>query len=217
VECLPDTGLVPVAQPAPAGHPAPAAHLLRQQLPREAATQNEQDARQGRPIRHARPAALRLRLLRRQERLDRRPERVRNKWSCHAVIAARHAPASQVLKGGLRATNAEFDPIGATWGPGVTRAPTSQQNRGWNATRAAQVQAPTLVLSPEFDSVVPQANHRQLYNDLGPEQKVFVDIACSEHTVHLETRHYIVKETSLEWLLQGSVYGFPSGTLRVSD
>jgi pimeloyl-ACP methyl ester carboxylesterase len=127
------------------------------------------------------------------------------------------AATESELRPVLRAANAEFDPIGATWGPGVTRAPTSQQGWGWNATRAAQVQAPTLVLSGEFDSVRPQAIVRQLYNDLGPEQKVFVDLACSEHTVPLETRHNIVKETSLEWLLQGSVHGLESGTLRLGD
>ena len=34
VQLLPDAGLLPLAQPAPAGHPRAAAHLLRQVLPR---------------------------------------------------------------------------------------------------------------------------------------------------------------------------------------
>ncbi len=52
VEPLPDAGLVPVPQPAPAGHARAAAHLFGQHLPGDAAPQNEQDARKSLPVRH---------------------------------------------------------------------------------------------------------------------------------------------------------------------
>ena len=47
MELAPDACLLPVAQPSPTGHSAATAHLQRQQLPRNAALQDEDDAGQG--------------------------------------------------------------------------------------------------------------------------------------------------------------------------
>src|SRR4051812_21095100 len=59
VERLPDAGLLPIAQPAPAARPAAAAHLLREHLPRDAALEDEEDAGQRRAVLDRRAAALR--------------------------------------------------------------------------------------------------------------------------------------------------------------
>jgi hypothetical protein len=58
VEAVPDPGLLPIAQTAPAGHAGTTAHLLRQQLPGDAALQHQDDAGRGGTIRNARLAPV---------------------------------------------------------------------------------------------------------------------------------------------------------------
>jgi len=75
-ELLPDPGGLPVAEPSPAGHAAAAAHLQRQELPRDAGLEDEEDAGQrlaiveGLATRESEPPWLG----RRQQRLDPFPE-----------------------------------------------------------------------------------------------------------------------------------------------
>ena len=57
---VPDTGLLPVTQPAPARHARAAAHLLRQHLPWNAGSQDKQNAGQGGAVRHPWSAAFGL-------------------------------------------------------------------------------------------------------------------------------------------------------------
>src|SRR2546426_72555 len=86
VQPAPDARLVPVSQPAPARHPAPTPHLGRQVLPGDARLQHEQDPRQRRPVRHPGPSALGLRRLRREQRRDPRPERIRQQFLRHGTL-----------------------------------------------------------------------------------------------------------------------------------
>ena len=78
MDALPDTGLLPIAQPSPAGHAAAAAHLLRQVLPRHAGLQDEKNPGQhraiGRRLAARKEASPRLRW--RQQRTDPLPQRV---------------------------------------------------------------------------------------------------------------------------------------------
>jgi fermentation-respiration switch protein FrsA (DUF1100 family) len=84
-------------------------------------------------------------------------------------------------------TNMRFDPVGATWGPGVVRSRT-QTAWGWNAALAAEVQAPSLLMSGELDMEVSPEAVRDLHADLGSSRKVFVSIACTFHYVPYEYR-----------------------------
>jgi hypothetical protein len=86
VQPAPDARLVPVSQPAPARHPAPTPHLGRQVLPGDARLQHEQDPRQRRPVRHPGPSALGLRRLRREQRRDPRPQRIRQQFLRHGTL-----------------------------------------------------------------------------------------------------------------------------------
>ncbi len=79
VQPLPDAGVLPVAQAAPAGDAAAAAQLLRQQPPRAAGAQDEDDAAQGGTVGDAGAAALGLGRFLRQQRLDGFPEIVGDK------------------------------------------------------------------------------------------------------------------------------------------
>jgi pimeloyl-ACP methyl ester carboxylesterase len=106
------------------------------------------------------------------------------------------------------------DPIGATWGPGVPRAP-QVTTWGWNAEMAAKTQIPTLMVSGEHDKQVPTDRVRELYTDLASHQKVFIELACSSHNAMWEKNHLLMFRASLEWLGQGTVNGKQEGMLRL--
>lgn len=106
------------------------------------------------------------------------------------------------------------DPVGATWGPGVRRAPQTT-TWGWNVAMAAKVQAPALLVAGVHDKQVSPDRVRDLYADLGTRQKVFVDLGCSSHMAMWERNHALLFRASLEWLSQTSVNGAHEGMLRL--
>jgi pimeloyl-ACP methyl ester carboxylesterase len=106
------------------------------------------------------------------------------------------------------------DPVGATWGAGVRRAP-NVTVWGWNSTVVAKMEIPTLMVSGVHDKQVPQQRVRDLYADLGSHQKVFVDLACSSHNAMWERNHLLLFQTTLEWLTHTSVRGKQEGMLRL--
>jgi pimeloyl-ACP methyl ester carboxylesterase len=106
------------------------------------------------------------------------------------------------------------DPVGATWGPGVRRAPLVT-TWGWNAEIVAKMQLPTLMVTGEHDKQVPSGRVRELYTDLGSHQKVFIDLACSSHNAMWEKNHLLLFRASLEWLTRGTVNGKQEGMLRL--
>jgi pimeloyl-ACP methyl ester carboxylesterase len=116
----------------------------------------------------------------------------------------------------LAATNAQFDPLGATWGAGVVRGPTTGA-WGWNTQLASKVQAPALLISGEFDATVAPQAVRDLYQDLGTPRKVFLELACSGHRAQHQTRYKFVQGASLDWLINGSLDGLQAGVVRKGD
>src|SRR2546422_8884119 len=74
----------------------------------------------------------------------------------------------------------ESDPVGATWGPGVRRAPQTT-TWGWNQDVVSRNQTPTLMIAGVHDKQVNPDRVRELYLDNGATEKVFVDLACSSH------------------------------------
>jgi len=56
---------------------------------------------------------------------------------------------------------------------------------------------------------------KELYEDLGSTEKVFVDLACSSHNALWERNHLLLFRASLEWLTQGTVQGKKDGVLRL--
>src|SRR6266571_4875239 len=98
------------------------------------------------------------------------------------------------------------DPVGATWGPGVRRAPQTA-TWGWNAAAVGKTQTPTLMISGQHDKQVPPDRVRELYADLAAPQKLFVDLACSSHNAMWEKNRLLLFRASLEWLTRGSVNG----------
>jgi pimeloyl-ACP methyl ester carboxylesterase len=107
------------------------------------------------------------------------------------------------------------DPVGATWGGGVRRAPNTLTTNGWTTAVVGKMQTPTLMVSGIHDKQVPQARVRDLYQDLGASQKVFVDLGCSSHNAMWERNHLLLFRASLEWLEKGTVDGQQQGMLRL--
>jgi len=108
----------------------------------------------------------------------------------------------------------ESDPVGATWGTGVRRAP-RVTTWGWNQAIVSKTQTPTLMIAGVHDKQVNPDRVRELFTDLGARQKVFVDLACSSHNAMWEKNHNLLFRASLEWLTKGTVNGSQEGMLRL--
>jgi pimeloyl-ACP methyl ester carboxylesterase len=108
----------------------------------------------------------------------------------------------------------ESDPVGATWGPGVRRAPNTT-TWGWNAAVVALSQTPTLIVAGIHDKQVPPERPKELFEDLGAKQKVLIDLGCASHNAMWEKNHTVLFRASLEWLEKGTVNGSESGILRM--
>jgi pimeloyl-ACP methyl ester carboxylesterase len=106
------------------------------------------------------------------------------------------------------------DPVGATWGTGVRRAP-QVTSWGWTQAAVAKTQVPVLMVSGAHDKQVSPDRVRELYTDLGSKQKVFVDLACSSHNAMWEKNHLLLFRASLEWLSKGTVNGNEQGMLKL--
>lgn len=106
------------------------------------------------------------------------------------------------------------DPVGATWGPGVRRAPQTT-TWGWNQATVAKTMTPTLMVAGIHDKQVPPERVRDLFADLGAKQKVMIDLGCSSHNAMWEKNHLVLFRASLEWLEKGTVNGAQDGILRL--
>lgn len=105
------------------------------------------------------------------------------------------------------------DPVGATWGSGVRRAP--EMTGTWTPAMAKKLAVPFLMVSGAHDKQVAPERVRELYADLGSSEKVFVDLACSSHNAMWERNHLLLFRASLEWLTQGTVNGTKTGMLKL--
>ena len=106
------------------------------------------------------------------------------------------------------------DPVGATWGTGVRRAP-GTTTWGWTTAAAAKMMMPVLMVSGAHDKQVAPDRVRDLYADLGSPKKLFVDLACSSHNAMWEKNHLLLFSASLEWLRRGTVNGVKEGALKL--
>ena len=132
-------------------------------------------------------------------------------WDRQAPCPGQYEPAaaasvwSEMLKS---------DPVGATWGPGVRRAP-SVPSWGFNKETAPKLTTPYLMVVGASDGQVNPARVRELYEDLGSPDKVFVDLACSSHNAMWEKNHLLLFKASLDWLSTGKVEGVSKGMLKM--
>ena len=108
----------------------------------------------------------------------------------------------------------ESDPVGATWGGGVRRAPLVT-SWGWTQAVANKLAVPTLAVSGQHDKQVQPQRVRELIDDLGAKEKVFADLACSSHNAAWEKNHLLLFQASLDWLTKGTVNGMAQGATKL--
>jgi pimeloyl-ACP methyl ester carboxylesterase len=106
------------------------------------------------------------------------------------------------------------DPVGATWGSGVRRAPRTTV-WGFNRATAARMRTPMLIAQGIHDAQVTPDRARDLYTDLGSASKVFIDLGCASHNAMWERKHGLLFRASLEWLQNGTVNGIENGVLQM--
>ena len=106
------------------------------------------------------------------------------------------------------------DPVGATWGPGIRRAPTVA-NYGWNEAAVGRSSTPLLAIAAAHDASVAPERVRELYEDYGAAEKVLIDLGCATHSPMWESVHGLMFAASVEWLRSGTVNGAPGGIVRM--
>ena len=132
-------------------------------------------------------------------------------WQRQTVCQGQVDPAVQDV---IWSEMMQSDPVGATWGPGVRRAPETQS---WGLTPAvvAKLQTPTLVVHGIHDVQVSHERGRELHADLGSPQKAFVDLGCSSHNAMWEKNHLLLFRASLEWLDKATISGAKDGMVKL--
>ena len=106
------------------------------------------------------------------------------------------------------------DPVGAKWGTGVRRAP-STTSWGWNAASIGSTKTPTMLVAAALDKQVPAERVKAAYADLGATDKVLVDLGCSSHNAMWEANHLLMFKASLDWLTTGAVGGVRNGVVTL--
>jgi pimeloyl-ACP methyl ester carboxylesterase len=108
----------------------------------------------------------------------------------------------------------ESDPVGATWGTGVRRAP-RVTTWGWSTAAVSAQRTPTFLIAPATDGQVNPQRVVELYQDLGSDRKILLHLACSSHNAMWETNRHELFAASLEWLRSGTVEGRTTGEVRL--
>jgi pimeloyl-ACP methyl ester carboxylesterase len=132
-------------------------------------------------------------------------------WDRQLRCEGQHDPA---IRDVIWSEMLRSDPVGATWGPGVRRAPTVT-SWGWTPAVVARTATPILMIAPAHDAQVNPERVRELYADHGAKQKVLVDLGCASHAAMWETNHTLLFRISQEWLEKGSAQGLEAGTVRL--
>ena len=132
-------------------------------------------------------------------------------WDRQVGCANQYEPAASDA---VWAAMLASDPVGATWGQGVRRAPNTTV-WGFGKTTAAKIKSPVLMVTGVHDKQIPPEHVHDLYEDLGSEQKVLVDLGCSSHNAMWERNHMLLFRASLEWLTAGTVEGMKTGVVKL--
>lgn len=149
------------------------------------------------------------------------------RWDAEIKCQNQYTPE---IRGVIWNTIMAFDPLGSSWGTpawnpiasptgGQMRSPRFNPAFGWNRNFAGQVAAPSLFVVGEFDGLSPSSPGvtltRRLYEDLGAQSKVRIEVACASHALPFETQRHILHKASKAWFLHGSIQGVDYGVLCV--
>jgi pimeloyl-ACP methyl ester carboxylesterase len=106
------------------------------------------------------------------------------------------------------------DPVGATWGTGIRRAPRTTV-WGWNREMVSETRTPMLIVHGVHDKQVAPERGMSLYEDIGSASKIYIDLGCASHNAMWERNHELLFRASLEWLQGGTVNGVDNGILQM--
>jgi len=106
------------------------------------------------------------------------------------------------------------DPVGATWGTGVRRAPRTTV-WGWTPDVVGATETPMLLVAGIHDAQISAERVRQLYEDLGSDNKILIDLGCASHNAMWESNRLLLFDASVEWLRDGTVNEVDSGVLTM--
>ena len=123
----------------------------------------------------------------------------------------------------------ENDDLGRTWGPPSAGAPAGSPPEGvirvrqsvnalnvWNASVAARITAPTLIVRGEFDTGQGGLQHvAELYDLIQNDNKLRLTVQCAGHYMPWESQRRVLHHISLEWLKHGRVSDFDRGEFYV--
>ena len=106
------------------------------------------------------------------------------------------------------------DPVGATWGTGVRRAPLVP-TWGFNQAVVSKMETPFLMVAGRARQAGRARAGARALRGLGGQQKILIDLACSSHNAMWEKNRLQLFRASREWLLEGNVQGKSAGELRL--
>ena len=123
----------------------------------------------------------------------------------------------------------ENDDLGRTWGPPPAGAPAGSPPEGvmrirqsvnalnvWNASVAARITAPTMIVRGEFDTGQGGLQHvAELYDLIQNDNKLRFTVQCAGHYMPWEKQRRVLHHLSLQWLKHGRVADFDRGEFHV--
>lgn len=108
------------------------------------------------------------------------------------------------------------DPVGATWGPGLRRAP-RVPTFGWTPKEVAATHTPVMMVTGLTDGQVNPERVRELYADLGASKKVLIELACASHNAMWEHGAERLYDASFQWLHANTYHGASSGKFSLES
>jgi len=132
-------------------------------------------------------------------------------WDRQVGCADQYDPA---VRDAVWADLLASDPVGATWGTGVRRAPATT-TWGWNAAMIGGTKVPTMLIAGAHDKQVPPARVHEAYDDLGAADKVLVALACASHSAQWERNRRLLFDASRQWLQTGALGDQKTGVVRL--
>lgn len=103
------------------------------------------------------------------------------------------------------------DPLGASWGAGVRRAP-RVPTFGWTPDIVGAMQTPLLMVAGLQDAQITPDRVAGLYTDYGG-RKMLLEMPCASHNAMWERDAAVLFEATFQWLTSGSYQGRRAGRL----
>lgn len=147
-------------------------------------------------------------------------------WDVEVKCEGQRAPGIQDV---VWSAIMENDDLGRTWGRPPASTPAGSPPEGvmrtrqsvnalnvWNASVAARITAPTLIIRGEFDTGQGGLQHvAELYALIQNDNKLRFTVQCGGHFMPWEKQRRVLHHISLQWLKHGRVSDFDRGEFYV--